>query len=131
MALQTEFEFTLPRGYLDKDGNLHRHGVMRLATARDEIAPLRDHRVQANEAYFVVILLSRVVTKLGDLPAVNPGVIEGLFAGDLQYLQAFYEQINARQAPVVPARCPQCEHRFEVPLGEARVGEFDATPLTN
>jgi len=65
MSLRTEFPFTLPKGYVDGDGTLHRHGVMRLATARDEIAPLRDSRVQENEAYLTVILLSRVITELG------------------------------------------------------------------
>ncbi|HEX8831609.1 MAG TPA: hypothetical protein VF705_10605, partial [Longimicrobium sp.] len=85
--LQTEFPFTLPCGYADREGTLHREGVMRLATANDEIAPLRDPRVQANPGYLVVILLARVVTRLGTLPQVNPGVVEGLFAADLAYLQ--------------------------------------------
>ncbi len=85
MSLRTEFPFTLPKGYVDGDGTLHRHGVMRLATARDEIAPLRDSRVQENEAYLTVILLSRVITELGGVDQVTPKVIEGLFASDLNY----------------------------------------------
>ena len=80
MNLQTEFEFSLPRGYVDREGTLHREGVMRLANARDEILPLQDPRVQRNEAYHIVILLSRVITRLGEVRDVNPGVIEGLFA---------------------------------------------------
>ena len=92
--LQTEFPFTLPRGYVDKEGNLHREGVMRLATAYDEIAPMKDPRVQANPGYLVIILLSRVITKMGDLEYINPKAIEGLFAGDLAYLQDLYQRIN-------------------------------------
>ncbi len=92
--LETEFEFNLPKGYLDADGNLHRIGVMRLAKAVDEIVPLRDPRVKSNPAYATVIVLSRVITKLGALEEVSPVVIEGLFACDLNYLYQFYRQIN-------------------------------------
>jgi len=92
--LQTEFEFTLPKGYLDADGNLHRIGIMRLAKAVDEITPLRDPRVKSNPAYATVIILSRVITKLGALEEVNPAVIENLFACDLNYLHQFYRKIN-------------------------------------
>jgi hypothetical protein len=92
--LQTEFEFTLPKGYLDTDGNLHRIGVMRLSRAMDEIVPMRDPRVKANPAYATVLILSRVITSLGALEEVSPAVIEGLFACDLNYLQKFYRQIN-------------------------------------
>ncbi|WP_010183098.1 hypothetical protein [Sphingomonas sp. PAMC 26605] len=94
MMFQTEIAFTLPKGYLDGDGVLHRDGVMRLATAADEILPLKDARVQANPAYFTIIVLARVVTQLGSVPDVNTRVIEGLFASDLNHLQALYERIN-------------------------------------
>lgn len=94
MTLQTEVSFTLPKGYLDSDGQLHKSGVMRLATAGDEILPLKDPRVQQNQAYLVIIVLSRVVTKLGSLPDINTKVIEGLFASDLSYLQVLYEELN-------------------------------------
>jgi hypothetical protein len=97
-AFQTEVEFTLPKGYLDEHGVLHRRGVMRLATAADEILPLRDPRVQQNQAYLAVIVLARVITKLGDLPNIDTRVIEGLFASDLDYLQRMYEQVNAAEA---------------------------------
>jgi hypothetical protein len=90
----TEVEFALPRGYLDQTGVLHSRGVMRLATAADEILPLRDPRVQQNEAYLAVIVLARVITRLGDLPTVDTRVVEGLFASDLNYLQRLYERIN-------------------------------------
>ncbi|MDX2099281.1 MAG: hypothetical protein SFW36_16000 [Leptolyngbyaceae cyanobacterium bins.59] len=92
--IQTEFEFTLPKGYLDDSGNLHRKGVMRLATAIDEIVPLRDPRVRSNPAYATVIILSRVILHLGALDEVSPQVVEGFFACDLSYLQKFYRQIN-------------------------------------
>jgi hypothetical protein len=94
MSLQTEFPFTLPKGYVDERGTLHRSGTMRLATARDEIQPLRDPRVRENEAYLTVIVLSRVVTALGDLDQVTPKTIEGLFAADLAHLQHVYDTIN-------------------------------------
>lgn len=116
MSLQTEFEFALPRGYVDRDGNVHKDGIMRLATAMDEIAPLRDLRVRANEAYLVIVLLSRVIVKLGDLPDVTPRVIENLFAADLAYLQAFYRRINEEGITTLPVTCPECQTQFEVDL---------------
>ena len=116
MNLQTEFEFTLPRGYLDRDGNLHRDGRMRLATALDEIAPLRDPRVHNNQAYLVIILLSRVITRLGTLPSVTPEVVENFFAADMAYLQALYRRINEEGVTTIPVVCPQCQTQFEVDL---------------
>lgn len=104
--LQTEFEFTLPKGYLDEDGNLHRKGVMRLATAIDEIVPLRDPRVKSNPAYATVIILSRVIVKLGALEEVSPQVVEGIFACDLSYLQKFYRQINELEESSESVRVP-------------------------
>jgi len=117
MTLQTEFEFTLPRGYVDGDGNLHKQGTMRLATAMDEIAPLRDLRVKANQAYLAVPLLSRVITKLGSLPDISTGVIENLFSADFAYLQNFYTQINENGTSKIAAACPECNHEFEVDMG--------------
>ena len=117
MAFQTEFEFTLPKGYVDGDGNVHRKGVMRLATAKDEILPLQDYRVQNNRAYLVIILLSRVVTKLGELKSINPAVIEELYSADLAYLQDFYRRVNEEGTAEVPAKCPECGHKFTLDLG--------------
>ena len=114
--LQTEYEFTLPLGYVDGEGNLHREGVMRLATAGDEILPLKDPRVQSNEAYLILILLARVVTRLGAVGQVNPKVIEGLYAADLAYLQELYNRINHDGKPALQAVCPQCAARFEVEM---------------
>jgi hypothetical protein len=122
IGLQTEYEFTLPRGYVDSSGDLHRTGVMRLATAIDEIAPLRDPRVRANQAYLTVVLLARVITKLGTLADVNTGVIEGLFSADLAYLQDFYQRINEPGASKITVTCPSCSTSFEVdflPSGES------------
>jgi hypothetical protein len=93
-GLQTEFEFTLPRGFVGPDGTLHKQGRMRLATAIDEIAPLRDPRVKANQAYLVIILLARVITRLGSVEVIDTGVIENLFSADLAFLQDFYRKIN-------------------------------------
>lgn len=113
-----EHEFELPKGYVDKEGNLHRQGVMRLATAADEILPMRDPRVQSLPAYLIVILLSRVVIKLGKVQPINPGVIEGLFSEDLAYLQGLYNRINGLEPQQVPMQCPHCGQAFEaeVPL---------------
>ena len=112
MTFQTEFEFTLPKGFVDDEGNLHRTGTMRLATAADEILPQKDPRVQSNPAYLSVIVLSRVVTKLGSLSSVNPAVVEKLFASDLMFLQTLYQQINGDGTTHVKATCPKCEHKF-------------------
>ena len=115
-ALKTEFAFELPRGYLADDGVVHRHGLMRLATARDEILPLRDPRVRDNESYLTVILLSRVVTRLGALgeSEVNPGVIERLFASDLAFLQDLYRRVNQEGHTRAAVTCPSCGADFEV-----------------
>jgi hypothetical protein len=109
---QTEFEFTLPCGYLDDDGTLHRDGVMRRATAADEIQPLRDPRVVKNAAYLAVILLSRVVTRLGSVAAINPKVIESLYATDMAFLQDLYNRVNQLDRDGDAIVCPQCRHEF-------------------
>jgi hypothetical protein len=111
---QTEFEFTLPCGYLDDEGTLHRDGVMRRATAADEILPLKDPRVLTNQAYLVVILLSRVITRLDGVSQINPKVIENLYATDLAYLQNLYNEINQLSNGYLPVTCPECQHAFEV-----------------
>ncbi len=116
MSPQTEFEFTLPRGYVDREGQTHRTGRMRLATAMDEIAPLRDPRVHSNQAYLIIILLSRVITQLGTLSAITPEVVENLFAADMAYLQAFYRRINEEGQTTVLVACPHCQSKFEVDL---------------
>jgi hypothetical protein len=110
----TEHEFQLPKGFVDGQGNLHRDGVMRLATAADEILPMKDPRVQGLPAYLIVILLSRVVLKLGTLPQIHAGVIEGLFAEDLAYLQEMYNRINGLAPRRAAATCPRCGHAFEM-----------------
>jgi len=103
-GFRTEVDFELPKGYLDESGTLHRRGVMRLATAADEILPLRDPRVQQNEAYLAVIVLARVIVRLGTLPDIHTGVIEGLYASDLAYLQRLYESLNAEDDVDAPPR---------------------------
>lgn len=127
MSLQTEFPFMLPRGYVDDSGTLHREGVMRLATARDEIEPLRDARVKENEAYLTVIVLSRTMVKLGSLAQVTPKTIEGLFSSDLAYLQDFYTRINfggaAEQAAVMEeVQAGTAYEAVPVPLAAAAAG---------
>ena len=121
--IQTEYPFTLPVGYQDsEEGSLHREGTMRLATAADEILPLKDPRVQANQAYLVVILLSRVITRLGSVPHINPKVIEGLYAADLAYLQDMYNRVNQVESGTQRVACPQCQHSFN--LEPALAGGF-------
>ena len=116
MAFQTEIEFALPRGYMDEGGLLHKEGVMRLATAADEILPLRDPRVQSNPAYLTIILLSRVITKLGSLPDVNPRIVENLYASDVSYLQTLYQKVNANGNGNHnrTVACPACKEEFEI-----------------
>lgn len=118
MSRQNEFEFTLPVGYVDQDGNVHRQGLMRMATAMDEIAPLRDPRVRSNQAYLAIILLSRVIVKLGTLPVISTGVIEDLYVADLAYLQALYRQINEDGKTTIAVTCPNCQSQHEVDLTE-------------
>ena len=124
--LQTEFDFTLPIGFVDAEGNMHKDGTMRLATAFDEIAPMKDPRVQSNPAYLLIILLSRVITRLGSLEYINPKIIEGLFAADLAYLQNLYRRINENGHNRVQARCPHCEQKFELEIDS--LGGSGATP---
>jgi hypothetical protein len=125
-ALQTEYAVERPPGYVDPSGALHRTGAMRLATAIDEIAPLRDPRVRANAAYLTVALLARVVVRLGTLADVNTGTIEGLFSADVAYLQEFYQRINAPGGLSAEAVCPACGHAFVVEVPGS--GEGAATP---
>jgi hypothetical protein len=118
MARQTEFEFTLPVGYTSEDGVVHRQGIMRMATAMDEIAPLRDVRVRGNQAYLAVMLLARVIVKLGNLPSVSTNVIESLYVADLAYLQALYSRINEEGKSTFTVVCPACNTNHEVDLAE-------------
>ena len=114
--METEFEFELPKGYVDKNGDIHKRGTMRLATAADEILPMRDPRVQQNAGYLTIILLSRVITRLGTLSSINTHVIEGLFTMDLAYLQDLYQRINMSEMPTYKVVCPHCNKQIEVPL---------------
>ena len=117
-TLQTHHEFTLPRGYVDESGEVHAEGVMRLATARDEIEPLRDPEVRRNEAYLSVLLLSRTVVRIGPVTEVTPDVVQGLFAADFDHLQRLYERLNQDEGAAGTVACPECRQRFDVDLGE-------------
>jgi hypothetical protein len=121
--LRTEFAFVLPRGFVDENGTIHKEGVMRLATARDEILPQRDPRVRENEAYLTVILLARVVIRLGSVSQVTPATIEGLFASDLAFLQDLYRRVNQEGHTHAAVACPQCKHEFAIDVaGGDRLG---------
>lgn len=111
---QTEFDFVLPKGYVDESGTIHREGTMRLATALDEIAPLEDPRVRNNEAYVVIVLLARVVVRLGTLNRITPHVIENMYAADIAFLQDLYQQINDLEERTLIVECPNCQHEFDV-----------------
>jgi hypothetical protein len=121
--LRTEFPFELPRGYVDESGTVHRSGVMRLATARDELVPLRDDRVRENPAYLTVVLLARVVTRIGRVTDVHAGVMESLFATDLAFLQDMYRRINTEGHTRAAVTCPECRHGFTVDIAGGRLGE--------
>jgi len=117
MAFKTQFAFRLPRGFVDESGNLHRDGVMRLATARDEILPLQDYRVQSNRAYLVIVLLSRVITKIGEQTSISVDMIENLFSTDLAYLQEFYRKINEEGGvPKHHVACPKCGNEMDIDM---------------
>ncbi len=109
----TEYEFDLPKGYVDNTGTLHKRGVMRLATAADEILPLRDPRVVQNPGYLTIILLSRVITSLGTLPKLDPRVVEKFFSSDLAFLQDMYQKINAIEPILDSCVCPECGNKFQ------------------
>lgn len=122
-GLRTEYPFTLPRGYVDEHGRVHREGVMRLATARDEITTQADQRARQNPAYLTVLLLERTVTTLGEVPAVDSFVVENLFASDLAFLQDLYRRINADGHTEVAVSCPHCGNDFAVDVaGDAPGG---------
>jgi hypothetical protein len=122
--MRTEFAFTLPRGYVDAEGTVHREGTMRLATARDEIEPLRDAQVRQNEAYLAVLLLARVITSLGEITEITPELVEGLYAADFDHLQRLYERLNTDGEAVGAVVCPHCTQAFEVDLTEIEDGRL-------
>jgi hypothetical protein len=122
--MRTEFAFSLPRGYVDAEGTVHREGTMRLATARDEIEPLRDAQVRQNEAYLAVLLLARVITSLGEITEITPELVEGLYAADFDHLQRLYERLNTDGEAVGAVVCPHCTQAFEVDLTEIEDGRL-------
>ncbi|HWU07440.1 MAG TPA: hypothetical protein VN520_13855 [Streptomyces sp.] len=122
-GLRTEFEFELPRGYVDEAGTVHRHGAMRLATARDELRPQIDLRVKENPAYLSVVLLSQVITRIGTVTDVHVGVVERMYATDVAFLQDFYRRVNSEGHTRAAVTCPHCEGGFEVDLSGGRLGE--------
>ncbi|MFE3518258.1 hypothetical protein [Streptomyces sp. NPDC059166] len=122
-GLRTEFEFELPRGYVDEAGTVHRYGAMRLATARDELRPQIDLRVKENPAYLSVVLLSQVITRIGDITDVHAGVVERMYATDVAFLQDFYRRVNSEGHTRAAVTCPHCEGGFEVDLSGGRLGE--------
>jgi hypothetical protein len=121
--MRTEFAFELPRGYVDDSGVVHRSGVMRLATARDELVPLRDDRVRENAAYLTVVLLARVIVRIGAVTDVHAGVVENLFASDLAFLQDMYRRVNSEGHTRAAVACPECGHGFSVDVAGGRLGE--------
>jgi hypothetical protein len=122
-TMQTTFDFVLPRGYVDASGNVHREGTMRLATARDELMPLLDPKVKEHEAFMSLVLLSRVVTRLGALPAIDDQVIGGLWATDLAFLQDLYRRINTEGSTLAEVTCPNCSETVLVDVGGGAPGE--------
>jgi hypothetical protein len=122
--LRTEFGFILPRGYVDSGGRVHRDGVMRLATAKDELVPLHDDRVRENQAYLTVVLLARVITRLGGITDIHPGLVENLFATDLAFLQDLYRRVNQEGHTHASVTCPECQHAFTIDVAGGRPGEL-------
>ena len=116
MEFISEYPFELPKGYVDSAGTVHKTGTMRLATAADEILPLRDPRVVQNPGYLSIIILSRVITSLGDVLKLDPKIIEKLFSSDLAFLQNMYNTINAVTPVVNTCVCSECGHQFDEPI---------------
>jgi hypothetical protein len=123
-GMQTEIAFTLPRGYVDERGTVHSEGTMRLATARDEIEPLREIYVRENQAYLSILLLARTITRIGGITDVTPTLVESLYAADFDHLQRLYERVNSNGEAVGVVSCPACSHSFEVDLTEIEDGRL-------
>ena len=123
MEFQTEFPFTLPKGFVDREGRVHKEGIMRMANSGDEILPLKDPRVQQNPGYLTIILLARVITRLGTLPTVDTRVVEGLYTMDLAYLQDLYERINTMEIPTYQGICPHCGKNVAIPVNFMEAGD--------
>jgi hypothetical protein len=121
-VLQTEFEFTLPRGLRDAQGQVRQRGTMRLATARDELGVERHPRVRQEPGYEVLVRLAQVITAIDDLNSITPAMLEDLYTADLAYLREFYNRVNHQGDPYIPVECPQCQLQFQVELELA--GEF-------
>ena len=122
--MKSEYAFTLPRGLVDRAGTVHREGTMRLATARDEIEPLREVEVRQNQAYLAVLLLARTITRIGDITDITPELVETLYAADFDHLQRLYERINSDGEAVGVVACPACSNAFEVDLTEIEDGRL-------
>jgi len=122
MSFQTEYPFVLPRGFVDMNGEVHKEGIMRLANAGDEILPLRDSRVQQNPGYLTIILLARVIIKLGSLLAVDTNVVEKLYTMDIAYLQDLYQRINTIEMPTYKGACPHCGKELDIPINFLEAG---------
>lgn len=120
--METVYEFTLPRGYIDANGETHRNGKMRLATAGDEISATRDPRVLNNPSYLTIVVLSKVIIELEGIPMVSATIIEKLFTVDLAFLQDMYQRINDIAPPEMTTVCPKCGHTHRVPLNFTREG---------
>jgi hypothetical protein len=126
-SIIVNYDFILPKGLVDANGQVHRRGRMRLVTAKDEIVVQNDQRTREIPGYAVILLLARVVVQLGELSIITPETLENLFSSDLVYLKTFFERINQQRMPALAVQCPQCRHDFQVNLSP---GEFQATPLT-
>lgn len=120
--METVYAFTLPKGYVDNAGEVHRRGKMRLATAGDEISATRDPRVLANPSYLTIVVLARVLTELEGVEAITPTHIERLFTADLAFLQDMYQRINDVTPPSMQVVCPECGHVHEVPINFSQEG---------
>ena len=118
----TEYEFELPRGYVDSNGDVHKRGKMRLATAGDEISATRDPRVLSNPSYLSVVVLAKVITELEGMPTIVPNIVERFFTADLAFLQDMYQRINNIEPPTMKVVCPQCGEIHEVPINFTREG---------
>ena len=113
-----EVEFTLPLGYMDGEGMLIRHGKMRPSTAYDELVVQDHEKNQFNKRYRDILILSQVITELGDIKLITPELIEEFFEMDFIYLQMLYKELNSSAEKKAEVRCPACGNIDEIEMAD-------------
>lgn len=114
--LSTEFPFTLPRGLIDAQRQVHRRGSVRLATVKDELLVQSLPSVGNNPAHKSLLMLSQVISRLRGLSLVSLDILEQLTLRDIIYLREFSNRVNQQGDIYIPTECPHCQAQFAVEL---------------